>query len=57
MTIQVGQIISGYQNEFGVTLHKISEVLGENVSIEVILYEPDHPDFAWALKQLQALEN
>lgn len=55
MTIQVGQIISGYQNELGVTLNKISEVGEETSSVEVTLYEPDHEDFAWALSQLQAL--
>ena len=55
MTIQVGQIISGYQNELGVTLNKISEVSGEVATIEVTLYEPDHEDFAWALAQLEAL--
>lgn len=56
MTIQVGQIISGYQSELGVTLNKISEVGEETVSMEVTLYEPDHEDFSWALEQLAALD-
>lgn len=56
MTLQVGQIISGYQNELGVTLNKVSEVGEETTSLEVTLYEPDDPQFAWALEQLAALD-
>lgn len=56
MTVQVGQIASGYQDEFGVTLNKVSEIGEETVTLEVTLYEPDDPQFAWALEQLSSLE-
>lgn len=56
MTAQVGQIISGYQNEFGVTLNKIAVIEGDTMQIEVVLYEPDDPQFAWALEQLSSLK-
>ena len=55
MTAQVGQIISGYQNEVGVTLNKVSQKENDIVTLEVTLYEPDDPQFAWALEQLSSL--
>jgi|DEB0MinimDraft_4_1074332.scaffolds.fasta_scaffold00199_2 hypothetical protein len=56
MTAQVGQIISGYQNELGVTLNKIAVIEDDTMQIEVVLYEPDDPQFTWALEQLSSLE-
>jgi hypothetical protein len=56
MTAQVGQIISGYQNELGVTLNKIAMIEDDTMQIEVVLYEPDDPQFTWALEQLSSLE-
>ena len=55
MTAQVGQIISGYQNEVGITLNKVSQTENDIVTLEVTLYEPDDPKFAWALEQLSSL--
>ena len=54
--MEVGQIISGYQNELGVTLNSVSHVENGLVTLEVALYEPDDPKFAWALEQLAALD-
>lgn len=56
MTAQVGQIISGYQNELGVTLNKIAVIEDDTMQIEVVLYEPDDPQFTWALEQLSSFE-
>ena len=56
MTAQVGQIISGYQNELGVTLNKVAVIEDDTTQIEVVLYEPDDPQFTWALEQLSSLE-
>jgi len=57
MTPQVGEIISGYQNELGVTLNKIKAVNEETTEIEVVIYEPTNPDFAWAVDRLAELES
>lgn len=54
--MKIGQIISGYQSELGVTLHTIKALNNDTVEIEVTLYAPEHQDFVWALAQLSSLE-
>lgn len=54
--MKVGQIVSGYSNEFGITLHQISEINGEQVKIKVSTYEEGHVDYAWAHEQLSLLK-
>lgn len=54
--MEIGQIISGYQSELGVTLHTIKSLDDEKVEIDVALYTPEHQDFAWALAQLLLIE-
>ena len=54
--MEIGQIISGYQSELGVTLHTIKSLDNETTEIEVTLYAPEHQDFAWALTQLSSIE-
>ena len=56
MAITLNQIISGYQNEFGVTLNRIIAIEGDTTQIEVVLFEPDDPQFSWALEQLSSLQ-
>ena len=55
--MQVGDIVSGYENQDGVYLHAISNIdeVNGTIEIEINLYDPDHQDFAWAISQLQAL--
>lgn len=55
--MQVGDIISGYEDTDGVFLHTISGFHDNLVDIDIKLYEPEDPDFAWALEQLRNLEN
>lgn len=52
----VGDIVGGFGDEGGVTLHKVVSSDAEEVQIEVYRYEPGDPDFAWAVEQLNALE-
>lgn len=56
MTIQVGQVISGYENEFGVTLNTISSIEDETVQIDITIYDEDHQQYNWAKQQLLLLE-
>lgn len=44
-------IISAYENDLGVTLHRLGQCDGETTWIEVRLYTPEDEDFAWALEQ------
>jgi len=54
--MQVGDIISGFEDEDGITLHQII-MKGDEVSgISVIQYKPTDENFAWAIQQLAALE-
>lgn len=55
--MQIGKIINGYRNEFGVTLGSIKSINEDEVSLDVSLYAPDDADFAWAVQELEALES
>lgn len=51
----VGDIISGFESEDGITLHKLV-MKGYNVSsLLITLYKPDDENFVWAVQQLAAL--
>jgi len=50
-------IMSAYETEFGVTLHRLIKVEGEEASIDVRTYEPDDEDFIWALEQLRTFRD
>ena len=56
--MNVGDVISGFENEDGISLHVISAIDVENdeVHIDIRIYEPTDEDFAWAIQQLAALE-
>jgi len=56
--MNVGDVISGFENEDGISLHVISaiDVESDKVHIDIRIYEPDDEDFAWAIQQLAALE-
>ena len=49
--------ISGYGNEAGITLHFLGETVGDSTAINIVRYEPDDIDFAFAVQQLDALNN
>lgn len=50
--MNVGDVIAGFENEDGITLHIISHVDGHEVSIDICVYGPEHEDFSWAVDQL-----
>ena len=55
--MEIGEVVSGYENQDGITLniiHEIDEILG-TTGINVKLFEPDDQDFAWAVEQLALL--
>jgi hypothetical protein len=56
--MNVGDVISGFETEDGITLHVISAIDVENdeVSIDISIYEPTDENFAWAIEQLASLE-
>lgn len=56
--MNVGDVISGFETEDGITLHVISAIDVENneVSIDISIYEPTDENFAWAIQQLASLE-
>jgi hypothetical protein len=54
--MNIGDIISGYGDEYGITLHTISGIHGDQTAISIKLYEPDDENFAWAIEQLAILE-
>jgi len=56
MMLNVGDIVGGFGDENGITLHKVVWSDSEEVRIEVCKYEPGDPDFVWAIEQLTALE-
>lgn len=55
--MQIGDVVSGYENQDGVYLHAISSLdeVNGTIAIEVRLYEPTDENFAWAVAQLQSL--
>jgi len=56
--MNIGDVIGGFGDEDGITLHR-AEQLDENnevIVIEVSLHEPEDEDFAWAIEQLAILE-
>jgi len=56
--MNVGDVISGFETEDGITLHVISAISVENdeVSINISTYEPTDENFAWAIQQLASLQ-
>jgi hypothetical protein len=56
--MNVGDVISGFENEDGISLHVISAIDVENdeVSIDISIYEPTDENFAWAIQQLASLQ-
>lgn len=56
--MNVGDVISGFETEYGITLHVISAIGVENdeVSINISTYEPTDENFAWAIQQLASLQ-
>ena len=50
-------IISAYENDLGVTLHRLGASDGEITTIEVRLYTPEDEDFIWALEQARKLKD
>jgi hypothetical protein len=56
--MNVGDVISGFETEGGITLHVISAIDVENdeVSIDISTYGPTDENFAWAIQQLASLQ-
>ena len=54
--MKVGDIVFGYGDQDGIYLHSISTIEDETTSLNVTLYKPEDPLFAWALGQLEELE-
>jgi hypothetical protein len=56
--MNVGDVISGFETEDGITLHVISAIDVENdeMSIDISIYEPTDENFAWAIQQLASLQ-
>lgn len=56
--MNVGDVISGFETEDGITLHVISAIDVENdqMSIDIRIYEPTDENFAWAIQQLASLQ-
>ena len=54
--MEIGQVVSGEQNQDGIFLNVISYVGEETCTIEVKEFKPDHAEFAWALEQLRNTE-
>lgn len=50
-------IITAYETEFGVTVHRHGESDDESVAVEIQTYAPDDEDFIWALEQARKLSN
>lgn len=50
-------IISAYENDFGVTVHTIVAQDSDTTAIDVRTYEPDHENFNWALNLAQQFTN
>ena len=54
--MNIGDVISGYGDEYGITLHTLSAIYEDQTAISVKLYEPDDENFAWAIEQLASLQ-
>ena len=56
--MNVGDVISGFETEDGITLHVISAIDVENdqMSIDISIYEPTDENFVWAIQQLASLQ-
>ena len=56
--MNVGDVISGFETEDGITLNVISAISVDNdeVSINISTYEPTDENFAWAIQQLASLQ-
>jgi hypothetical protein len=54
--MQVGDIISGFEDEDGITLHQLIMKSDEVSGISVIQYKPTDENFAWAIEQLASLQ-
>lgn len=55
--MQVGDIISAYEDQNGISIHRIGEIdeVNDLVRIEIEEYTPEHPEFEWALETLKSL--
>jgi len=54
--MQVGDILGGFGDEDGITLHTLGPQDGEMSSVSIIHYKPDDENFAWAIEQLASLQ-
>mgnify|MGYP003675543293 CR=1 FL=1 len=54
--MEIGEIISGYGDQYGITLQSISEITPETSAITTTIYEPEDANFAWAVDQLALLD-
>jgi len=54
--MEIGDLVSGFEDEDGITLHTITSVEEEAVTISVIQYKPTDENFAWAIEQLASLQ-
>lgn len=53
--MQVGDVVGGFHSQDGVYLHIIKRLDDESGEIEIKVFEPDDPDFAWAVQTLAQL--
>ena len=54
--MKIDDLVSGFEDEDGITLHTITSINEDAVSISVIQYKPTDENFAWAIEQLASLE-
>lgn len=56
--MNVGDVISGFETEDGITLHVLStiDVESDEMSVDIRIYEPTDENFAWAIQQLALLQ-
>lgn len=53
--MQVGDVIGGFDTQDGVHLHIVKAINGDTTEIEIRVFEPDDPQFAWAVQTLAQL--
>lgn len=53
---EVGDIVGGFGDHEGVTLHVVTSATDDAIEISIDFYPPDHPDFNWAVERLNELE-
>lgn len=53
--MNTGDVISGYGDESGIHLHIVGKVDGDTVELQIKFYDPEHPDFPWAIEALNSV--